>query len=83
MLEITFSNLSQSTNAEIPRTALVAATIPEGTDDVVMLVGSSTATRWRKGSEKQIRDTVNSFKATLAPTSGLKVRAKEQPGSLA
>ena len=83
MLEITFSNLSQSTNAEIPRTALVAATIPEGTDDVVMLVGSATATRWRKGSEKQIRDTVNSFKATLAPTSGLKVRAKEQPGSLA
>ena len=62
---------------------MVAATIPEGTDDVVMLVGSATATRWRKGSEKQIRDTVNSFKATLAPTSGLKVRAKEQPGSLA
>ena len=83
MLEITFSNLSQSTNAEIPRTALVAATIPEGTDDVVMLVGSATATRWRKGSEKQVRDTVNSFKATLAPTGGLKVRAKEQPGSLA
>ena len=82
MLEITFSNLSQSTNAEIPRTALVAATIPEGSDDVVMLVGSATSTRWRKGSEKQIRDTVNSFKATLAPTSGLKVRAKEQPGSL-
>ena len=37
-LEINFSNLSQSTNAEIPRTALVVATIPEGTDDVVMLV---------------------------------------------
>jgi hypothetical protein len=37
-LEVTFSNLSQSTNAEIPRTALVAATIPEGTEDVVMLV---------------------------------------------
>ena len=37
-LEISFSNLSQSTNAEIPRTALVVATIPEGTGDVVMLV---------------------------------------------
>ncbi len=82
MLEITFSNLSQSTNAEIPRNALVAATIPEGTNDVVMLVGSATATRWRKGSEKAVRETVGSFKATLAPKGGLKVRAKEQPGSL-
>mmetsp|Transcript_12374 Transcript_12374/g.35391 ORF Transcript_12374/g.35391 Transcript_12374/m.35391 type:complete len:310 (+) Transcript_12374:25-954(+) len=82
MLEITFSNLSQSTNAEIPRNALVAATIPEGTNDVVMLVGSATATRWRKGSEKAVRETVGTFKATLAPTGGLKVRAKEQRGSL-
>ncbi|KAL7536819.1 hypothetical protein ACHAXR_007415 [Thalassiosira sp. AJA248-18] len=75
-LEIVFSNLSQSTNAEIPRTALVAATIPEGTDDVVMLVGSSTSNRWKRGSEKSVRQTVESFKATLAPTSGMKVRAK-------
>ena len=82
MLEITFSNLSQSTNAEIPRNALVAATIPEGTNDVVMLVGSATATRWRKGSEKAVRETVGSFKATLAPKGSLKVRAKEQRGSL-
>lgn len=76
-LEIVFSNLSQSTNAEIPRTAVVAATIPEGTDDVVMLVGSSTSNRWKRGSEKAVRDTVGSFKATLAPTSGMKVRAKQ------
>lgn len=75
-LEIVFSNLSQSTNAEIPRTALVAATIPEGMDDVVMLVGSSTSNRWKRGSEKAVRDTVGSFKATLAPTSGMKIRAK-------
>ena len=82
LLEITFSNLSQSTNAEIPRNALVAATIPEGTDDVVMLVGSATANRWRKGSEKAVRDTVGSFKATLAPTGGMKIRAKPQRGEL-
>lgn len=75
-LEIGFSNLSQSTNAEIPRTALVAATIPEGTDNVVMLVGSATSNRWKRGAEKSVRDTVGSFKATLAPTSGMKVRAK-------
>jgi len=77
-LEILFSNLSQSTNAEIPRTALVAATIPEGTDYVVMLVGSSTSNRWKRGAEKSVRETVGSFKATLAPTSGLKARAKER-----
>ena len=75
-LEIVFSNLSQSTNAEIPRTALVKAVVPEGTDDVVMLVGSATSNRWKRGAEKDIRSTVESFKATLAPTSGLKMRAK-------
>jgi len=75
-LEIVFSNLSQSTNAEIPRTALVAATIPEGTDYVVMLVGSATSNRWKRGSEKAVRETVGSFRATLAPTSGMKARAK-------
>ena len=76
LTEISFSNLSQSTNAEIPRTALVAATIPEGTDDVVMLVGSATSNRWKRGAEKSVRSTVESFKATLAPTGGMKVRAK-------
>jgi len=79
MIELVFSNLSQSTNAEIPRTALVSATIPEGTDDVVMLVGSATSNRWKRGAEQPVRDTVNSFKATLAPTSGMKVRAKVDP----
>mmetsp|Transcript_1837 Transcript_1837/g.3353 ORF Transcript_1837/g.3353 Transcript_1837/m.3353 type:complete len:294 (-) Transcript_1837:1737-2618(-) len=81
-LEISFSNLSQSTNAEIPRTALVVATIPEGTGDVVMLVGSSNASRWKKGSEKSVRSTVESFRVSLAPTSGLKVRAKQTNDSL-
>jgi hypothetical protein len=76
-LEVTFSNLSQSTNAEIPRTAVVAATIPAGSNDVVMLVGSSTSNRWKRGSEKFVRSTVESFRVSLAPTSGLKVRAKQ------
>ena len=79
LIELVFSNLSQSTNAEIPRTALVSATIPEGTDDVIMLVGSATSNRWKRGAEQPVRDTVKSFKATLAPTSGMKVRAKVDP----
>lgn len=77
-LEIVFSNLSQSTNAEIPRTALVKATIPSGSDSVVMLVGSATTNRWKRGSEKAVRDTVGSFNAAVAPSSGMKARAKSR-----
>lgn len=82
-LEITFSNLSQSTNAEIPRIALVTATVPEGTDDVVMLVGSATATRWRKGSEDVVRKTASSFRATVAPKTNMKIRPKQTQDQLA
>ena len=49
VIELAFSNLSQSTNAEIPRNAVLAATIPKGTNNAVMLVASSNASRWRKG----------------------------------
>jgi len=81
-LEVSFSNLSQSTNAEIPRTALVSATIPRGSDSVVMLVGSATTNRWKRGSEGAVRDAVGSFRATLAPASGMKARAKGRADSL-
>ena len=77
-IELGFSNLSQSTNAEIPRKALLVATIPEGSDNAVMLVGSANAARWKKGSEAAVRDTVDSFRATPAPKSSLKLRAKER-----
>jgi len=47
-----------------------------------MLVGSANSNRWKnKGAEKSVRDTVESFKATLAPTSGMKVRASERDTS--
>ena len=35
LIELTFSNLSQSTNAEIPRNALLVATIPNNTNNAV------------------------------------------------
>jgi hypothetical protein len=77
-VELSFSNLSQSTNAEIPRKALLVATIPPGTDNAVMLVGSATATRWRKGTEDTIRKTVESFRAVPAPKTSMKLRPKER-----
>lgn len=59
-LEFTFSALSP-TYAEVPRRAVVLATIPEGSPDVVMLVGGSTAARWSKGAEPVIRDVLGTF----------------------
>jgi hypothetical protein len=77
-MELNFSSLSQSTNAEIPRKALIVATIPPGTDNAVMLVSSATASRWRKGSEDTVRQTVESFRAVPAPKTSMKLRAKER-----
>lgn len=82
LLEVSYSNLSQSTNAEIPRRALVAATIPEGTENAVMLVASSTTARWKKGTEEQVRGTIASFRATSAPKSNLKLRPKQRGESI-
>ena len=78
VIELGFSILSQSTGAEIPRLAIVVATIPDGTDEAVMLATSSTATRWRKGIEKDVRKTAESFSATASPKTGMKVRAKDR-----
>jgi hypothetical protein len=82
ILEVTFSNLSQSTNAEIPRRALLVATLPEGTDNVIMLVASANANRWNKGSEQVVRTTGDSFRAVAAPKSNLKLRAKDRSNQL-
>ena len=76
VIELGFSILSQSTGAEIPRLAIITATIPEGTDEAVMLATSTTGTRWRKGGEKDCRKTAESFNVSLSPKTGMKVRAK-------
>jgi hypothetical protein len=80
-IEFTYSNLSQSTNAEIPRKALLVASIPEGTSNAVMLVGSATASRWRKkGADEDVTKTVDSFRAIAAPKTNLKLRPKDRSG---
>eukprot|EP00579_Thalassiosira_antarctica_P001629 CAMPEP_0201867194 /NCGR_PEP_ID=MMETSP0902-20130614/1521_1 /ASSEMBLY_ACC=CAM_ASM_000551 /TAXON_ID=420261 /ORGANISM="Thalassiosira antarctica, Strain CCMP982" /LENGTH=323 /DNA_ID=CAMNT_0048392315 /DNA_START=62 /DNA_END=1033 /DNA_ORIENTATION=+ len=81
VLELTFSNLSQSTNAEIQRIAVVVATIPKGTDNAVMLVASSNAKQWRKGgAEGRARQIVDSFRAVPAPKTKMKLKAKDRTG---
>ena len=81
-IELSFSNLSQSTNAEIPRRALLVATIPAGSDNAVMLIGSATASRWRKGADIDVIKTIESFRAVPAPKTNLKLRAKNRSNSI-
>ena len=80
--DLSFSTLSQSTQAEIPRRARVIVTIPEGTDQAVMLVASASANRWKNGAEKTASAVVDSFQAIPAPTTSLKIRAKARPNAL-
>lgn len=81
LIELTFSNLSQSTNAEIPRNCVVVATIPKGTEYAVMLVVSSNSSRWRKGgAEARAMDIVDSFRAIPAPKTNMKLRVKDRSG---
>jgi hypothetical protein len=81
ILEIAFSSLSQSTNAEIPRSAVLVATIPRGADNAVMLVASSSASRWKRGGgEGRAMDIVGSFRAVPAPKTGMKFRPKDRSG---
>mmetsp|Transcript_2404 Transcript_2404/g.3516 ORF Transcript_2404/g.3516 Transcript_2404/m.3516 type:complete len:312 (-) Transcript_2404:328-1263(-) len=78
VLDITFSILSQSTNAEIVRRALLIATIPEGTDNAVMLTASGLERRWKKETFASAEKTIGSFRAIPAPKSNLKLRAKDR-----
>lgn len=79
IIEFSFSNLSQSTQAEIPRKGIMVATIPEDTNQAVMLVGSANANRWKsKGAEDSIRKVITSFNASPSPKTSMKVRAVEK-----
>ena len=78
--DLSFSTLSQSTQAEIPRRATVVVTIPDGTDQAVMLVVSASATRWKNSNvAKTVAAVLDSFQAIPAPTTALKIRAKARP----
>jgi hypothetical protein len=81
VIDLSFSILAQSTQAELPRRARLVATIPAGTQQAVMLVGSASATRWKQGSEDVISKVVDSFRAVPAPVSSMRMRAKERRAS--
>ena len=70
LLEFSFSSLSP-TYVETPRHAIVSATMPRGAkeekpcDDILMIVGSASQARWKKGADTQLLAAVESFKATV------------------
>ena len=63
ILEVEFSALSPGLS-EIPRRAIIAAIKPEGSNDVVMLVAGSTASRWKRGAEEGARVAIDSFRVS-------------------
>mmetsp|Transcript_1340 Transcript_1340/g.3088 ORF Transcript_1340/g.3088 Transcript_1340/m.3088 type:complete len:298 (-) Transcript_1340:59-952(-) len=75
ILDVSFSTLSQATQTEVPRRSKIVVTLPKGSKQAVMLVGSASASRWIKGADKAIADSVGSFRATAAPETNLKLRA--------
>jgi hypothetical protein len=78
VIDISFSTLSQSTQTEIPRKAKLVATIPSGSTQAVMLISSASALRWKKGADKAVATVTESLRATAAPQSAMKLRAKER-----
>jgi hypothetical protein len=75
-VDIDFSILSQSTGAEVPRKARVIATIPDGASQLVMLVASASALRWKKGTDQTIATTIDSFRAIPAPQTSLRMKSR-------
>ena len=78
IIDLSFSTLSQATQSELPRKAQLIATIPKGSSQAVVLIGSAPAVRWKKGSDQDIHSTIESFRAIAAPKSSLKLRRKER-----
>jgi hypothetical protein len=73
-IDVTFATLSQSTQTELPRHARIVATIPPGTAQAVLWVGSSSALRWSKGqSTPTLLSMADSFVAIAAPATSLRV----------
>ena len=74
MFEITFSALSPG-QTEVPRRALVAALQPDGAADVVMLVGGSTSSQWKK-CEPALRKMAASYRIARTRPTAIARKAK-------
>jgi len=67
-VDVSFNALTQS-GFEVPRKGVIAALQPTGSSDVLMLVSSVGAARWKKGGEADARLAAESFRVTrMRPT---------------
>jgi len=74
MIEMSFSAMSPG-QTEVPRRALLAAVQPEGATDVVMFVGGSTASQWKK-SEPALRKMATSYRIVRTRPTNIQRKAK-------
>ena len=71
-LELSFVALSPSM-ADVPRRAVVRAIQASGSSDVLMLVGSTSTTRWKKsGGSEEARKIADSFRVASTRSTELK-----------
>eukprot|EP00965_Chrysotila_dentata_P218884 6190823-Pleurochrysis_carterae.AAC.2 len=72
MLDISFTALSPG-SAAIERRAVVSAMQPPGSKDVLMLIGSTSASRWKKaGGEASARQAAESLRVVSTRPTNLK-----------
>ena len=64
-VDVSFSALTQA-GFEVPRKGTIAAIQPLGSSDVLLLVSSVGAARWRKGGSDDIKLASESFRVTAA-----------------
>lgn len=74
IFDVAFSALSPGA-LEVPRRALVAAIQPEGSTDVVMLVGSSTSGQWKK-CEPAMKKMASSLRVVRTRATSIPRKAK-------
>lgn len=67
-IDVSFNALTSS-GFEVPRRGVIAALQPEGSTDVLMLLSSVSALKWKKGGEDEVRRMAESFRiASVRPS---------------
>ena len=72
-VEVSFNALTQS-GFEVPRRGVIAALQPPGSSDVLLLVSSVGAAKWKKGGDADVRLAAESFRVTRSRPSSLQRR---------
>mmetsp|Transcript_99963 Transcript_99963/g.177359 ORF Transcript_99963/g.177359 Transcript_99963/m.177359 type:complete len:326 (-) Transcript_99963:76-1053(-) len=73
-LKVSFNTASPN-NVDVPRKGIVTALKTEGSQDVVMLMSSTTASRWGEGGEQEAGQAAQTFR--IASTRKTKLEAKD------